>query len=375
MHRRAYLRAGGAALGVGLGGCLGGTGGGDGEESDGGGDGTAMTTADGGKITGETVATGLDVPWGAAYLDGVLHLTERPGRVVRIVDGRREVVAEFPDTATGGEGGLLGLAAHPTDPDAAYSYQTYDDGGRHNRIRRHDVADGWRAETLLDGIPGSTIHDGGRLFVRDGALYATTGDAREQDAAQDPAALNGSVLRLTLDGDPHPENPLDGPVFSYGHRNPQGLAVGTGEDADGALYATEHGPDTDDEINSLETGRNYGWPTVRGRESGDDDQFVPALASYTPTIAPGGLAIYPDDGPIEAWRGDLLFGTLAGTHLHRTALDGEEVADERHFADAFGRLRTTFVGPEGHLYVTTSNRDGRGRPDEDDDRLLRVVPR
>lgn len=351
---------------LGVAGCLAG-------ESDGDGTGETVTTTtdDGADVAAETVTTGLEVPWGAAYLDGALHLTERPGRVVRVVDGRREVVAEFPDTATGGEGGLLGLAAHPDDSTTAYTYQTYDDGGRRNRIRRHDVADGWRAETLLDGIPGNRIHDGGRLFVRpdEGALYATTGDANRPEDAQDPATLNGTVLRLTLDGDPHPENPLGGPVFSYGHRNPQGL-----ETKDGRLYASEHGPDTDDEINSLEAGGNYGWPDVRGRESGPDGEFVPALASYTPTIAPAGLAVYPDDGPIAAWSGDLLFGTLAGTHLHRVTLDDGDVTDERLFGDAFGRLRTTFVDPEGHLYVTTSNRDGRGRPGEDDDRLLRVVP-
>jgi len=366
MHRRSYLRAAGAAVALGAGaGCLAG-------ESDGDEAAKTVTTAtDDGDVTAETVATGLEVPWGAAYLDGVLHLTERPGRVVRIVDGSREVVAEFPDTATGGEGGLLGLAAHPDDPTVAYTYQTYDGGGRRNRIRRHDATDGWRAETLLDGVPGSRIHDGGRLFVSpdEGALYATAGDADRAEDAQDPAALNGKVLRLTLDGDPHPENPLNGPVFSYGHRNPQGLAT-----EGGRLYATGHGPDTDDEINRLEAGGNYGWPEVRGRERAADGEFVPAIASYTPTIAPGGLAVYPDDGPIAAWSGDLLFGTLAGTHLHRAALGDGGVTDERLFEDAFGRLRTTFVGPEGHLYATTSNRDGRGRPAAEDDRLLRVVP-
>ncbi len=371
MDRRTYLASVGGAAATGLAGCLG-IGGSDGstgtDTTDA--DGTVTTTAGGTAVAVETVATGLEVPWGAAYRGGTLYLTERPGRVGRVVDGEYETVAEFPDTRTGGEGGLLGLAFHPEDPDVAYTYQTYAaGGGRRNRIRRHDVADGWRPETLLDGIPGARIHDGGRLLVYDGALYATAGDASEADAAQERGRLNGTVLRLTLDGAPHPDNPFGDAVFSYGHRNPQGLAVRGGE-----LYATEHGPDTDDEINRLEAGGNYGWPVVRGRS--DREGFVDPLTSYTPTIAPGGAVFYPDDGAVEDWRGDLFFGTLAGQHLHRARIEGDRVtADERLFEGRFGRLRTTFVGPEGHLHAVTSNRDGRGRPGESDDRVLRFVPR
>jgi glucose/arabinose dehydrogenase len=382
MDRRTYLATVAGTTATGLAGCLGsepsepgesnGSSESNGANGSNGGDGSdSGTTADAGGsgdgVAVETVATGLEVPWGAAFRDGALYLTERPGRVVRAGEG---VVAEFPETRTGGEGGLLGLVFHPDDPDVAYTYQTYAaDDGRRNRIRRHDVADGWRAETLLDTIPGESIHDGGRLFVHDGALYATAGDANEADRAQNPDTLNGTILRLTLAGDPHPDNPFGNEVFSYGHRNPQGLAT-----RDGTLYATEHGPDTDDEINLLRAGGNYGWPVVRGRS--DREEFVDPLSSYTPTIAPGGAAFYPGDGPIEAWRGDLLFGTLAGTHLHRARIEGDRVTeDERLFEGEFGRLRTTFVGPEGHLYAVTSNRDGRGDPREGDDRVLRFVPR
>ena len=373
MNRRTYLASAAGVAVTGFAGCLGVGGSGGSAETDAtdAGDGTDTTTVAGATVAAETVASGLEVPWGAAYRGGTLHLTERPGRVVRVDDGgAREVVAEFPDTRTGGEGGLLGLVFHPEDADVAYTYQTYAaDGGRRNRIRRHDVTDGWRAETVFDGIPGATIHDGGRLFVRSGALYATAGDASEADRAQDPARLNGSVLRLTLEGDPHPDNPPGGAVFSYGHRNPQGLAV-----RDGRLYATEHGSDTDDEINRLEAGGNYGWPVVRGRS--DRETFVGPLTDYTPTIAPGGATFYPADGPVEAWRGDLFFGTLAGRHLHRARIEGGAVTeDERLFEDRFGRLRATFVGPGGNLHAVTSNRDGRGRPAEGDDRVLRFVPR
>ncbi|WP_254536252.1 PQQ-dependent sugar dehydrogenase [Halomarina litorea] len=373
MDRRTYLASVAGATAAGLAGCLGigGSDGSTGTDGTAGTTGTApTTTADGSTVAAETVATGLEVPWGAAYRDGTLYLTERPGRVVRIVDGEREVVAEFSDTRTGGEGGLLGLVFHPEDPDVACTYQTYSAGqSRANRIRRHDVTDGWRPETVFDDIPGASVHDGGRLFVWDGALYATTGDAREADHAQDTTRLHGKVLRLTLDGDPHPDNPFDGGVFTYGHRNPQGLAV-----RDGELYATEHGPDTDDEINRLEAGGNYGWPVVRGPS--DREAFVDPLTSYTPTIAPGGAVFYPDDGPIADWRGDLFFGTLAGRHLHRARIEGGEVVeDERLFEGRFGRLRTTFLGPDGHLHAVTSNRDGRGRPNDGDDRVLRFVPR
>lgn len=327
-------------------------------------------------VRAETVATGLTVPWGAARRDGSLFLTERPGTVVEIpaiaeADAvePREVTDLSEQIATSGEGGLLGLAFHPEKP-AAFTYQTYRSGSAlANRVVRHDLTDGWRGETIFDGIPGAAIHDGGRLLVWDGALYVTAGDATNDESAQDRDALSGKVHRLTLNGDPHPDNPFGTAIFSWGHRNPQGLAV-----RDGHLYATEHGPDTDDEINLLEAGNNYGWPEVKG--TNDGDRFTPALAAFTPPIAPGGATFYPADGPISQWQGDLLFGTLIGSHLHRTTIKGTDrvTAQARHFEDKFGRLRTTFIGPDDHLYAVTSNRDGRGNPQEGDDRLLRFRP-
>ncbi len=382
MRRRPFLAAVAAGLGS-LAGCargVPGAGGGDDDAGDGSaaGDGTGGPS-DGGSggtpaspdVRVETVATGLTIPWGAAWRDDGLYLTERPGRVVRVVDGTVETVADLTgSTAHRGEGGLLGLALHPDDPDLAYVYQTYQSGlGVRNRVRRHDVADGWAVEsTVVDDLPGASFHDGGRVAVGpDGALYVTVGDAGSANAAQDPARLHGSVLRLTLDGEPHPDNPLDGGVFTYGHRNPQGLAW-----RGGACYATEHGPDHDDEVNRLEAGGNYGWPVAMGPAG--DERFVDPLVSYTPTIAPASATFY--DGPVEAWRGDLFFGTLAGEHLHRVRLgpDDAVLADERLLDGAYGRLRTAFAGPDGHLYLTTSNRDGRGSAAREDDRVLRVVP-
>lgn len=344
----------------------------------------ASGTASGVRV--ETVASNLEVPWGAAFRDGDLYLTERPGRVVRVPgavtahDGRTELVTDvFPDLQPQGEGGLLGLVFHPAEP-LAFTYGTYQDG---NRIVRHDLSDGWRAETVLSGIPAASIHDGGRLAVRGDELFATTGDAARSERAQDRDSLAGKVLRLTLDGDPHPDNPFRTAVFSYGHRNPQGLAFrgggergqSAGETASGTrrIFSTEHGPDVDDEINVLRAGANYGWPTVTGRS--DRDEFVDPIATYASTIAPASAAFYPDDGPVRAWQGDFFFGTLVGEHLRRVRIRGETVSEqERLYSGRFGRLRTAFVGPDGHLYATTSNRDGRGSPRAEDDRVLRFTP-
>lgn len=370
MRRRAYLWGVASAIGVGTAGCMGTD---DEPEpsapTDGIGTSGPTVTAGSATVGVETVLEGLKVPWGAAYREGTLYVTERPGRVVRVNGEESEVVADFTEnTKIGGEGGLLGLAFHPENPDTAFTYQTHSsDRGRRNQIVRHDVTEGWSHETVLGDIPGARTHDGGRLFVHGGSLLATTGDATEADDAQDPQLLNGKVLRLTLEGQPHPDNPFGNAVFTYGHRNPEGLAA-----RNGTLYAIEHGPDDDDEINRLEPGANYGWPDVTG--SSDAEEFTDPITTYEETIAPGGGVFY--DGPIERWQGDLFIGTLAGTHLRRVRIqNGTVTEDEQLYDGEFGRLRTTFVGPDGHLYVTTSNRDGRGSPNSSDDKILRFRPR
>ncbi|WP_435067309.1 PQQ-dependent sugar dehydrogenase [Haloplanus sp. C73] len=356
MDRRRYL----AALGVAaVGGCAGQSGDGTPTDDD-------LPAVD---PTVEVLATDLEIPWGVAYRDDTLYLTERPGRIVRVVDGSVEPVVEsVAGVRHAGEGGLLGLAFHPSDP-VAYTHQTYEAAdGLANRLVRHDLTADWEPTPLLTGIPGAHIHDGGRLLVHDDALYMTCGDASDADRAQDRDVLAGSVLRVTLDGDAHPDNPFDSPVFSYGHRNPQGLTV-----RDGALYSTEHGPQVADEINVLRAGENYGWPEARGPSS--DDRFTDPVTSYSPTIAPASATMY--DGPIEAWQGDLFFGTLKAQHVHRVTFqgDGPSIAsEERLVEDEFGRIRTVFTGPEGHLHAVTSNRDGRGSPVDADDRLIRFVP-
>ncbi|WP_276299089.1 PQQ-dependent sugar dehydrogenase [Halorussus lipolyticus] len=363
MNRRAYLRTLASAGVVGTTGCLRTAGS------------EPTTTADEGpQFRIETVTMELEVPWGTAFTpDGDLYLTERPGRVQRVTaeNNRKEEVADLTDAvAPRGEGGLLGLAFHPDDADLAYTYQTYeDDSGLANRVVRHRVSEGFdRESVVIDGIPASSIHNGGRIaFGPDGALYVTTGDASRSELAQDRESLAGKVLRLTPEGEAHPDNPFDSRVFTYGHRNPQGLAW-----RDGTLFVTEHGPATDDEINVLEAGNNYGWPEVKGQS--EADEFTDPIAAYTPTIAPGSAAFYR--GPIDEWSGDFFFGTLAGTHLHRVRIgENDEVVEQERLLDGkYGRLRTVFTGPDDHLYVTTSNRDGRGTPAPQDDRVLRIQP-
>lgn len=345
--------------------------------------GTATASDESASVRIETVTMNLEVPWDGAFHpdSGSLYLTERPGRVRRVtprngpeelVGGDPELVADFTEEVVHEEaGGLLGLAFHPDDPDVAYTYGTYEtDAGLDNRIVRHDVADDFAArEVVFDGIPAGSVRNGGRLAVDSGgALYATTGDAGDRRRAGDPGSLAGTVLRLTPAGDPHPENPFDSAVFTYGHRDPQGLAF---HPRTGGIYSTDHGPDRDDEINVLRAGRDYGWPATMGRGGAATEP----IATYTPAIAPAGATFY--DGPIEEWAGELFLGSLTGTHLRRVTVDSErESVLEQYLllVEEYGRLRTAFTGPDGHLYVTTSNRDGRGHPAPTDDRVLRIMP-
>lgn len=329
----------------------------------------------------ETVLTGLEVPWGLAFApDGDLWLTERPGRI-RVLSG--SVLHTLADTAAVGESGLHGIALHPAFPDEpyVYVYQTHAVGrGLRNRVLRfrYDAAAQTLAEQtiILDDIPGANIHDGGQLaFGPDGLLYITTGDAADPALAQDPDSLAGKVLRIAPDGSIPPDNPFgpDSPVWSYGHRNPQGLAF---HPVTGALYSTEHGSSGLDELNLILPGRNYGWPEVRGPDHGP---YEPPLETYDPTTPPGAAAFYT--GPYEPWRGSLFFGTLSfstesGRHLRRVELadDGRTVlASEPLYRNEFGRIRAVAMGPDGCLYFGTSNRDGRSREvAPDDDRIMRI---
>jgi glucose/arabinose dehydrogenase len=326
----------------------------------------------------EVVARTLEIPWAVDFApDGRMFVTERPGRIRVIRDGRLETQpwATLPVRHIG-EGGLLGLAVAPDFQRTGfvYVYHTYADNGRlFNRVVRLVDRDGrgQMDRVILDRIPGSGNHNGGRIkFGPDGKLYVTTGDAGQPQLAQQRESLAGKVLRINADGSVPSDNPFPGsPVYTLGHRNPQGLAW---HPETKVLYESEHGPSAHDEINILESGKNYGWPEVTG--TGGGSRFVDPIAESggSTTWAPSGIAI-PSAGP---WRNSLLAAALRGNQLRRFVLQAPEfrrVTEQEAFFQNLGRLRDVVQGPDGSLYMLTSNRDGRGRPGPDDDRLLRIV--
>jgi glucose/arabinose dehydrogenase len=334
----------------------------------------------------EAIAGGLEIPWAIAIApDGRIFLTERAGRIRVIRDGRLEAQPYFvvPDVAHAGEGGLLGLALHPDFARTRflYVYHTYlSDGRLQNRVVRLVERDGRPAldRVILDAIPGWLIHDGGRIkFGPDGKLYIGTGDASNGGLAQNRASLAGKILRVNDDGSVPPDNPFPGsPVYSLGHRNVQGLAW---HPVTRRLYATEHGPSgigsgcCRDEVNLIEAGKNYGWPVVTMAPG--DPRFVDPVIHSGPEVtwAPSGAAFVSGG----AWQNTLLFATLRGRHLHRVIFNDQGtrvVRDEKLFEERFGRLRDVVEAPDGTLYVLTSNRDGRGSPVPEDDRVLRMTP-
>ena len=341
------------------------------------------------QLVADVVASNLDTVWELVWgPDGFIWMTERGGRISR-VNPQTGAVTPVGQVAVNeiGEGGLMGLALHPdfaTQP-WVYVAHTYSQGGVKNRVvrMRFDGNTLGAPEVLVADIPGSSIHNGSRLlFGPDRFLYVTTGDASDPTIAPNRDALAGKVLRLTDDGAPAPGNPFGNRTFTYGHRNPQGIVF-----ANGALYITEHGPTDNDEINRVEAGGNYGWPSVHGKCDGDigagessycaANTTVEPLAMWTPTIAPAGLAWY-DSNLIPALRKSLLFATLKDATLYRLALsaDGRTItATETLFARQFGRLRAVLVAPDGSIYIGTSNRDGRGNPSGSDDKILRIHPR
>jgi glucose/arabinose dehydrogenase len=313
-----------------------------------------------------TVARNLEVPWGIAFLpDGTALVTERDsGRVFRVGQGKVREAGRVEQARADGEAGLLGVAVSPAyaRDRQVFLYATTDTD---NRVLRTTFEGGrlGRLEPILTGIPKAGNHDGGRMvFGPDRMLYVSTGEAGQPDLAQDRSSLGGKILRITPDGDPAPGNPqADSPVWTWGHRNVQGLAF----DGDGHLWASEFGQDTFDELNLIQKGRNYGWPEVEGK--GGAPRFEdPQVTWATDDNSPSGLAFVGD----RLW-----LGALKGERLWRVDVDGRRAtAPKGFFVGKYGRVRTVVPAPDGNLWVTTSNRDGRGDPADTDDRILLVRP-
>jgi glucose/arabinose dehydrogenase len=321
------------------------------------------------KGTLSTVATGLDVPWGLAFLpNGAAIVAEREtGRVLRLSRGGGSItpLVTLPGVNTGGtaEGGLLGLAVSPdyaTDG-LLFAYFTTDSD---NRIVSFTAAGGAASVTpVLKGLRQGNIHNGGRIgFGPDGKLYAGVGETGERGLAQDLSSNNGKILRINKDGSVPSDNPFPGsPVWSYGHRNVQGLAW----DSSGRLWSSEFGQDRFDEVNLIEKGKNYGWPNVEGVGDTDGGKYTnPKVTWPTDEASPSGSAIVGDT---------LYIGALHGRAVLQVTLNGTTATKQNPlFAGRFGRIRTTAAAPDGSLWFTTSNRDGRGDPRDGDDHIFRL---
>jgi len=331
------------------------------------------------EVTVETVAENLEVPWSIAFApDGRIFVTERVGKLRVIESGELNRQPVKILDAGRGEGGLLGIALDPNfaQNHYLYLYYTYSEFlSTYNKVVRYTENENKLSDELIiiDKIPGAAFHDGGRIkFGPDDKLYITTGDAGNANLAQDLNSLAGKILRINRDGSIPDDNPFpNSPVFSYGHRNPQGLDWHA---TSKILVSSEHGSSAHDEINIVKAGKNYGWPMIVGDEKGPE--FVnPILHTGDETWAPSGATFYTSDN-IPKWKGKYFIATLRGNHLRMLDLDIEKnqvISSESLFSNTFGRLRDASMGPDGNLYLLTSNRDGRGSPAENDDRILRII--
>lgn len=330
----------------------------------------------------EVIAENLNVPWAIAIGDeGKLYFTERSGTVRVIENGklRQQPLITFSSPFISEvEGGAMGIVLDPNHSQNNYIYvmHSYEEGNKkYNRVVRL-VENHNRAsidKVLIDKIPGGRVHNGGRIKIGpDKRLYIATGDAGNAALAQDFTSTAGKILRIELDGSIPKGNPIiNSPIYSLGHRNPQGLAWSP----ENILYASEHGPTAYDEINIIESGANYGWPLVQGSE--DTKQInvkKPIVHSGEDTWAPSGIA-FITKGPLE---GKLLVANLRGRQMLSVSLnkDGTTVTNvEAWLKNNYGRLREVIQGADGSIYISTSNKDGRGNPDINDDKIIRLTPK
>lgn len=315
----------------------------------------------------QSITTNLEIPWEMDFLpNGSIIFTERPGRIGLVnADGSSETILTIDEVEHLGEGGLLGIALHPNfqKNNFVYVYYTYQQlSDVHNRVVRFKFVERSLVdpEVILNNIPASSNHNGGRIkFGPDGKLYVTTGDAQNSQLSQNLNSLAGKILRMNYDGSVPIDNPFpDSLVYSYGHRNPQGLAW----DSLGRLWSTEHGQTQNDEVNLITAGKNYGWPEVEGDEVKEGIE-KPIIFAEGETWAPSGAAILKDS---------LFFAGLRGQTLYEYKInDGELI---KHLIKNFGRIRNVVVDTDGFLYLLTSNKDGRGVPTSTDDQIIRINP-
>ena len=341
------------------------------------------------KFKVETVAANLEVPWAFAFLpNGNLLFTERPGRVRIIENGklRAEPVFTVPDVEPSSESGLMDVSIHPQFAQNNFVYLAYayrGDGKRVKIVRyKFDGKTLNEPKIIIQDIPAAPNHAGTRArFGPDGKLYITTGDASQKELGQNTTTLAGKTLRLNDDGTVPPDNPFAGnknyrlEIWTVGHRNGQGLAWQPGSNL---MFQTEHGPSGfdgpggGDEVNIVERGKNYGWAEIHHNQT--KEGMVSPLLEYTPACAPAS-GMFSSGAAFPEFKGNFFFGCLRGQRIIRVVLDGRNVkSQEDLLKNTYGRIREMAQGPDGAIYFSTSNRDGRGSAAPEDDRILRLVP-
>ena len=337
----------------------------------------------------EIVVGNLEVPWSIVWApDGRMIFTERPGRVRVYENGklRPQPLFTVPDIEPGGESGLMSIALHPqfASNHLLYLSYAYNANSQHVRVARYrETPNGFTdRKVIIEDIPATYLHAGCRLrFGPDGKLYITTGDATERDLAQRLDSVAGKTLRLNDDGTVPSDNPFVGQanarpeIWTYGNRNGQGIDFQPGTNL---LFETEHGPSGfdgpggGDEVNILERGKNYGWPVIHHRAT--HEGMESPLLEYTPACAPASGMFYRGS-VFPQLKGSFFFGCLRGERIIRVTLDGRRVVSQENLLEKkYGRIRDIAEGPDGFIYFSTSNRDGRGSPASDDDRIMRLAP-